>query len=78
MEVVRTDPKGGSMNLDDFSPTVPTETQKSEIDYYSKAYIYLATDILIQSPSAHRTAALRLLLESKMTLIHGITHPQVS
>ena len=70
------------MNLSDFSPTVPTvptAKQKSGIDFFNIVYAELAANILnIGEPSAHRTAALRLLLESKMTLIHGITHPTSS
>jgi hypothetical protein len=67
------------MQLSDFSPTIPTPEQLHSIqlanyDYKKLAQVIL-TDPLIP-PSAHRTAALRLLLESKMTLIHGITHPQ--
>ena len=65
------------MQLSDFSPTIPTADQIDQINLVNADYSTLA-DIVLQdiAPSAHRTAALRLLLESKMTLIHGITHPQ--
>lgn len=67
------------MKLSDFSPAVPSDLQIAEIEFYTKLYSMLAGQILnTDKPSAHRTAALRLLLESKMTLIHGITHPSES
>ena len=66
------------MQLSDFSPTIPTADQLDQIKLVNSDYEKLALVILSSGipPSAHRTAALRLLLESKMTLIHGITHPQ--
>lgn len=63
------------MNLSDFQAAVPTPLQVRQLEYYTEKFALLAADILAQVPAtAHRTAALRLLLEAKMTLIHGITH----
>ena len=64
------------MLLSDFSPTKPTEEQLETIAAINREYSHLAEGTLLNvAPSTHRTAALRLLLESKMTLIHGVTHP---
>ena len=64
------------MQLSDFSPVrVLTSEQSALLLQAEGAYQALASRILDEvAPSAHRTASLRLLLESKMTLIHGITH----
>ena len=65
------------MQLNHFSPVVPDAGTILIINNVTAAYETLASAILNIGPaSAHRTAALRKLLESKMTLIHGITHPQ--
>lgn len=65
------------MQLSDFSPTKPSLEQSGLILQADDMYADIAEQILNEiKPSAHRTAALRLLLESKMALIHGITHPQ--
>jgi hypothetical protein len=67
------------MNLTDFGPTKPTQDQIETIEAINREYSKLAEGTLINvTPSAHRTAALRLLLESKMTLVHGVTHPQLT
>lgn len=66
------------MNLNDFRSNTPTPEQMVLLEQATNGYEALATRILEEvSNSAHRTAALRLLLESKMMLIHGITHPQI-
>lgn len=63
------------MKIEDFSPTAATPAQFKLIDGVTAKYADIASRIISVIPeSAHRTAALRLLLESKMTLIHGITH----
>jgi hypothetical protein len=65
------------MRIEDFSPTVPDATRRALIETFNFGFAELATAIIGGvSPSAHRTDALRKLLESKMTLIHGITHPR--
>lgn len=64
------------MQLNDFQVMVPNSEQLEDIQNFGIRYQELAEIILDEvKPSGHRTAALRLLLESKMTLIHGITHP---
>jgi hypothetical protein len=64
------------MNLTDFSPTKPTTEQLETIEAINREYSHLAEGTVLNVPSsAHRNRALRLLLESKMTLIHGVTHP---
>ena len=70
------------MNIGDFSPVVPTEEQVLVIKKFNELYWDLACAIrthgetvMTKLEGPHITAALRLLLESKMTLIHGITHP---
>ena len=70
------------MNIGDFSPVVPTDGQVLVIKKFNDLYLDLATAIrchgetkMTSLEGPHITAALRLLLESKMTLIHGITHP---
>jgi hypothetical protein len=64
------------MQLSDFKPTIPGPMEQEWIKAIGEVYYRLADNIVRAIPSsAHRTAALRLLLESKMTLIHGITHP---
>lgn len=65
------------MNLEDFLAVRVTKEQmisvrRAESNYFNLAQMIEQTVV----PSAHRTAALRFLLESKMTLIQGITHPQ--
>jgi hypothetical protein len=63
------------MDFGDFFPNKPNEWQLKQIEEITKDYQALASAILENTASsAHRTAALRLLLESKMTLIHGVTH----
>lgn len=63
------------MNKEDFDPVIPTQQQTLDIVNSNTNYQTLAALILKNIPiSDHRTTALRLLLESKMTLIHGITH----
>lgn len=67
------------MKIEDFIAVVPTEEQKDALAKISTEYKLTAEEIFKRIPSsAHRSAALRLLLESKMTLIHGITHPSES
>jgi hypothetical protein len=67
------------MILSDFVPNKPTQDQLELLESVNREYLKLAEGTLANVPSsAHRTAALRLLLESKMTLIHGITHPLTS
>ncbi len=64
------------MLLRDFYPNVPTAAQSDLIVRFTESYRNLAAEIVSEvPPSSHRTTALRKLLESKMTLIHGITHP---
>lgn len=63
------------MDIKDFSPTVPNDAVQDLISDITYNYMYLANRIFEKVGSTpHRTAALRKLLESKMTLIHGITH----
>lgn len=63
------------MNLTDFVASVPTAEQLALIADFSTSFQFLAGQIEHNVPnSAHRTSALRKLLEAKMTLIHGITH----
>lgn len=64
------------MQPSDFLPVrVLTEEQSDLLRKFETAYASLALIVIEAMPnSAHRTAALRKLLESKMTLIHGITH----
>lgn len=68
------------MNIDDFRPVPPaklTPDQLFNIDQVNVEFEATADFVISDIPSsAHRTAALRLLLEAKMTLTHGITHPQ--
>ena len=65
------------MQIEDFKPTVPDQATSELIRAFHQVFGELAAGILGQvPPSAHRTDALRKLLESKMTLIHGITHPR--
>ena len=65
------------MQIEDFKPTIPTDGQIHAIRQLTTVYTHLAQEILDGvEPSAHRTDALRKLLESKMTLIHGLTHPK--
>ena len=64
------------MRIEDFSSTVPTADTQLRITEVAAAYRNLVVLIHEQVPgSAHRTDALRKLLESRMTLIHGLTHP---
>lgn len=64
------------MRIEDFSPTIPSSEAALSVVEVSAAYRNLAVLILEQVPgNAHRTDALRKLLESKMTLIHALTHP---
>lgn len=64
------------MQASDFAPTVPTDEQAKMIREVNAVFQLAAEDFINLVPSsAHRTAALRKLLEAKMTLIHGITHP---
>ena len=64
------------MNQSDFTPAVPTPDQVSALEAINKIFYDTAqmSEGLVP-PSAHRTAALRLLLQAKMTLTHAITHP---
>ncbi len=65
------------MRVEDFSPIVPTKQQTETMNRFNQRYQDLAQSIIDETNvpvNVHRTAALRLLLESKMTLIHGITH----
>lgn len=65
------------MKANDFVAVKATDDQMQLINMYSEQYQDLAADIIASvNASPHRTAALRLLLESKMTLIHGITHDE--
>jgi hypothetical protein len=67
------------MNANDFQSNVPSVDQQDLMSDMAIYYQDIADTIIGRvGPSAHRTAALRLLLESKMTLIHGITHPTSS
>lgn len=60
----------------DFQPTVPNDAQKAAIQAINEKFFGLSVDVMFIVPnSAHRTAALRHLLDAKMTLIHAITHP---
>ena len=64
------------MNQSDFVPTVPSDEQRRKIEYVNERFQILVIDLLFTVPnSAHRTCALRHLLDAKMSLIHGITHP---
>jgi hypothetical protein len=64
------------MQLSDFTWRAVNEEQASKITVLTQAFEDLVTDIEgMVSASAHRTAALRKLLEAKMTVIHAITHP---
>lgn len=64
------------MRLSDFTPTKPTQDELGLIRISERLYRDLAEQIICNiSESAHRTVALRKLLESKMILIQGITHP---
>lgn len=62
------------MDITDFAAVLVSDSDKKLIDAISAKYAELAGQILrTTAPSAHRTAALRLLLESKMTMVHAIT-----
>jgi hypothetical protein len=64
------------MDIQDFRPKKADAGQIALIKQIEDQYVALAGEILrLTAPSAHRTAALRLLLESKMTMTHSITHP---
>ena len=65
------------MQIEDFNPVILHGKTLELMERFNDAFGELAEDIIgAVEPSAHRTAALRKLLESKMTLIHGITHPK--
>jgi hypothetical protein len=65
------------MRIEDFAPAIPNGKTLELMQRFNDAFGELAEDIIgAVEPSAHRTDALRKLLESKMTLIHGITHPR--
>lgn len=62
------------MDITDFHAVCTSESQQNLIKEISAKYAELAGQILrTTAPSAHRTAAMRLLLESKMTMIHAVT-----
>jgi hypothetical protein len=64
------------MQMTDFRLVTPSPNQQVEIADANVQFQTLADWIIGGvDPSAHRTVALRKLLESKMTLIHAITHP---
>lgn len=63
------------MDIQDFSAKTLCESDQKLVAMIGGSYLHLAGEILrLTAPSAHRTAALRLLLESKMTMIHAISH----
>ena len=63
------------MKTGDFQYARATSEQLMVIDRMTAEFVKLATIIQEDVPvSAHRTAALRKMLEAKMTLVHGITH----
>ena len=65
------------MNIFDFEPNAASAGQIEQIRAIQEKFQLLAFDILFEIPnSAHRTSALRHLLDAKMTLVHAITHPQ--
>jgi len=66
------------MRIEDFSPNAVSPEDQTLIREVTANYVNLAKYLLNNNEiegSAHKTAALRLLLESKMTLIQAITHP---
>jgi hypothetical protein len=64
------------MDINDFHPQTISESGAELIKKFETLYSNLAAEIMASTArSAHQTAALRLLLESKMTLVHSITHP---
>jgi hypothetical protein len=64
------------MDIQDFYPVTVDDWQKAKIEEIGQAYATLAGFILTNTASsAHRTAALRLLLDSKMTMVHALSHP---
>lgn len=63
------------MDIQDFYAKPMCESDTKLAAQIGEKYAVLAGEILrTTAPSAHRTAALRLLLESKMTMIHGLSH----
>lgn len=63
------------MDIQDFFAVPMCESDQKLAKEVEAKYMQLAGEIMrLTAPSAHRTAALRLLLESKMTMIHAISH----
>lgn len=64
------------MDITDFHPNQMSKTDLQRIKDFETKFAALAADIIVSIGScAHRTAALRKLLEAKMTVIHAISHP---
>jgi hypothetical protein len=65
------------MDLKDFRTAIITSTEQlSLLQAVNEGYEFLAEHIFAEvAPSPQRTIALHRLLESKMNLVHGITHP---
>jgi len=63
------------MDIRDFTSVPMTESTQKLAKEIADKYFELAGLILrTTSPTPHRTAALRLLLDSKMTMIHDLSH----
>ena len=64
------------MKAIDFIPAATSLEQRNLIATVNGRFYDLACSIEALIPSsANRTAALRKMLEAKMTLVQGITHP---
>lgn len=64
------------MDITDFHPKEVSKNDLQRIKDFENKFSALAAEIIVNIGScAHRTAALRKLLEAKMTVIHAISHP---